>query len=241
MHTSSQCAEHPELIAVPDALGLSLPIRPINLEHAGQQVRLMHLARPLVFARKPSNMSVAASITDGARSVDQADAQDVLAFGLAVLPVALFDRFASTLLEHRDWLGKFWEDGWRFALAHQAHELDGRLCVLVTAEDRPILAVDTQGSTYARYVAVLPNVLYSPPAAAEEPGPIPPELAKWAETTPALRQVLASIASRYLSMPTLESRRSDRLDFAEVSVWSVRDALLYAYTLGVSDGAETAA
>jgi hypothetical protein len=117
--------------------------------------------------------------------------------------------------------------------------------VLITAEDRPILAVDNQGSTYARYVALLPGVLYSLPPAVEDPGPLPPELAKWSETTPAMRQVLCNFANRHLGLPTLESRHGDRLhgdrlDFAEVSVWSVRDALLYAYTLGVCDGASAA-
>jgi hypothetical protein len=98
-----------ELIPVPDALGLSLPVRPLSLEHAGQPVRLMRLAGPLVFARKPANLSEVSKMAEGARSIDQADAQEVLAFGLAVLPVAMFDRFALSLLEQRDWPGKFWE------------------------------------------------------------------------------------------------------------------------------------
>jgi hypothetical protein len=48
---------------------------------------------------------------------------------------------------------------------------------------------------------------------------------------------LADIAHRYLDIPTLEKRRSDSLDFHEVSVWSVKDALWAAYQAGVNTSA----
>ncbi len=41
-----------------------------------------------------------------------------------------------------------------------------------------------------------------------------------------------AIAQKYLCIDTLETRMSDRLDFLEVAVWSIRDALMAAYKLG---------
>ncbi len=43
---------------------------------------------------------------------------------------------------------------------------------------------------------------------------------------------LAKIAKQVLRIPTLDSRRSDHLDFHEVSVWNVKQALLQAYLAG---------
>jgi hypothetical protein len=45
-------------------------------------------------------------------------------------------------------------------------------------------------------------------------------------------QLIAKIAHRELRIPTLEHRKSDRLDFHEVSVWSVESALNAAYEAG---------
>lgn len=44
--------------------------------------------------------------------------------------------------------------------------------------------------------------------------------------------LLAEIAKLKLHIETLETRRSDSLDFHEVSVWGVKDALLAAYEAG---------
>jgi hypothetical protein len=41
------------------------------------------------------------------------------------------------------------------------------------------------------------------------------------------------IASKHLNIPTLRTRKSDRLDFHEVSVWAVRSALKAAFDEGV--------
>ena len=41
-----------------------------------------------------------------------------------------------------------------------------------------------------------------------------------------------SIAKDYLFIETLETRRSDALDFHDVAVWQVRDALEAAYEMG---------
>lgn len=43
---------------------------------------------------------------------------------------------------------------------------------------------------------------------------------------------LAAIAAEALNIPTLDTRRSDRLDFHEVAVWSLREAFERAYEAG---------
>ena len=49
---------------------------------------------------------------------------------------------------------------------------------------------------------------------------------------PPPRPELVEIARRVLSIPTLETRYSDSLDFHDVAVWCVREALERAYDLG---------
>ena len=44
--------------------------------------------------------------------------------------------------------------------------------------------------------------------------------------------VLDRIAQEHLGIPTLEARRSDSLDFYEVSVWVVESALAAAFEAG---------
>ena len=44
--------------------------------------------------------------------------------------------------------------------------------------------------------------------------------------------VVAEIAARILRIPTLETRRSDSLDFYDCAVWSIRDALIEDYAAG---------
>jgi hypothetical protein len=51
--------------------------------------------------------------------------------------------------------------------------------------------------------------------------------------------ILTAIADRHLAIPTLLERRSDSLDFHEVSVWGVKDALWYAYQAGVNASAQS--
>ena len=43
---------------------------------------------------------------------------------------------------------------------------------------------------------------------------------------------VAAIAAETLNIPTLETRRSDSLDFHEVAVWLLREALEQAYEAG---------
>lgn len=52
----------------------------------------------------------------------------------------------------------------------------------------------------------------------------------------AREQIFSDIAKLKLRIPTLETRNSDRLDFHEVSVTSVREALEAAFNAGVEHG-----
>jgi hypothetical protein len=50
-----------------------------------------------------------------------------------------------------------------------------------------------------------------------------------------VEEVLAAIARKHLSVPTLDARSSDRLDFHECSVWALREALTAAYQAGATE------
>lgn len=50
---------------------------------------------------------------------------------------------------------------------------------------------------------------------------------------------LREIASRILDIETLETRRSDGLDFHDIAVWSVKQALEAAYEAGRAAGGGT--
>jgi single-stranded DNA-binding protein len=54
--------------------------------------------------------------------------------------------------------------------------------------------------------------------------------------TPAqtLDALLTRIAQEHLFIDTLETRNSDSLDFHDVSVWGVKEALLAAYQAGLA-------
>ena len=47
-----------------------------------------------------------------------------------------------------------------------------------------------------------------------------------------INEELELIVHRYLRISTLETRNSDELDFHEVSIWSLKEALEAAYELG---------
>ena len=47
-----------------------------------------------------------------------------------------------------------------------------------------------------------------------------------------LEQLLTQIAQSKLGIETLETRKSDGLDFHDVAVWSVKDALEAAFEAG---------
>lgn len=56
-----------------------------------------------------------------------------------------------------------------------------------------------------------------------------------------LTKTLTQIAQKHLHVETLEVRRSDSLDFYDVSVWSIEDALREAYAAGLAAGAKKTA
>jgi hypothetical protein len=55
-----------------------------------------------------------------------------------------------------------------------------------------------------------------------------------------LEQLLTQIAQSKLGIETLETRKSDGLDFHDVAVWCLRDALEAAFNAGVEQGRKTA-
>ncbi|MCZ8257035.1 MAG: hypothetical protein O9327_15405 [Polaromonas sp.] len=55
-----------------------------------------------------------------------------------------------------------------------------------------------------------------------------------------LEQLLTQIAQSKLGIETLETRKSDRLDFHDVAVWCLRDALEAAFNAGVEQGRKAA-
>ena len=55
---------------------------------------------------------------------------------------------------------------------------------------------------------------------------------------PTLDEVLAAIAKETLHIDTLETRKSDSLDFHDVAVWSVKAALEAAYRAGLAAAKE---
>ena len=55
-----------------------------------------------------------------------------------------------------------------------------------------------------------------------------------------IEQLLTQIAQSKLGIETLETRKSDGLDFHDVAVWCLRDALEAAFNAGVEQGRKTA-
>ena len=55
-----------------------------------------------------------------------------------------------------------------------------------------------------------------------------------------LEQLLTQIAQSKLGIETLETRKSDGLDFHDVAVWCLRDALEAALNAGVEQGRKAA-
>ena len=55
-----------------------------------------------------------------------------------------------------------------------------------------------------------------------------------------LETLLTQIAQQHLGIETLQTRRSDSLDFHDVAVWCVRDALEAAFKAGIEEGRKVA-
>lgn len=54
-----------------------------------------------------------------------------------------------------------------------------------------------------------------------------------------LNKLLAQIAKEHMFIETLETQHSDRLDFHDVAVWSIKSALEAAYAAGIEAGKNT--
>jgi len=54
-----------------------------------------------------------------------------------------------------------------------------------------------------------------------------------------MEEILEAIARKHLGIPTLKPRGRDCLDFHEMSVWRLKDALQNAYDLGKLVGSES--
>jgi hypothetical protein len=54
-----------------------------------------------------------------------------------------------------------------------------------------------------------------------------------------IETLLTQIAQTHLGVQTLETRNSDSLDFHDVAVWSLREALAAAYKAGAEQGVPT--
>lgn len=52
--------------------------------------------------------------------------------------------------------------------------------------------------------------------------------------TPELNKEIEAIAAKYLNLSTLETRKSDSLDFSDQAVWNIKAALEAAYNAGVA-------
>lgn len=50
-----------------------------------------------------------------------------------------------------------------------------------------------------------------------------------------MKQSIDSIAREHLHIPSLETQNSDSLDFHDVSVWGIKNALKQAYRMGLED------
>ena len=59
-------------------------------------------------------------------------------------------------------------------------------------------------------------------------------------STQPLDALLTRIAQEHLFIDTLETRNSDSLDFHDVSVWGVKEALIAAYQAGLVAGQKAA-
>lgn len=55
-------------------------------------------------------------------------------------------------------------------------------------------------------------------------------------TNTELNALLTTVAARHLGIETLDEQKSDSLDFHDVAVWSLRNALAAAYQAGAASG-----
>lgn len=119
-----------------DSISIDLTLEQVTIMVDGKPSTFQKLPMPLPFSRKPCDL----------REVSGGELCEVYIFKRIEMDALGFDYFASHLLRDADWL----KDAWRALPVANA-----RACVMVVAQNRPILFVDTEGSSYARYVGRL--------------------------------------------------------------------------------------
>jgi len=125
-----------EVTVSDESIFLRLTLEKVTFLAKGQPVTLLKLPMPLSFSRKAANLS------------ELGGGEPELVYVLKRIDMAPlgFDHFARNLCADHDWL-----EGQCMALPIA----NARACVMVVATGRPILFIDTQGFSYARYVARL--------------------------------------------------------------------------------------
>jgi len=115
-------------------------------------------------------------------------------------------------------------------------ELQSRYGVIIEALDLDtvidIAAADLDASAVAKHVLAELRARKSHPH--DPPAPPP-----WAALDAGLRQDLTTVAHRFLRFEVLESRYDESRDFRQVGFADVRDALAYAYFMGLRARSET--
>lgn len=119
-----------------DAISLRLSLTSEQFTGPAGPVTVLKLPIPLSFACKARNLS----------ELGGGELQTVYVFKRIDMDPLGFDAFARNLCRDTDWL-----EGQCLALP----VANARACVMVVATGRPILFIDTQGYSYARYVARL--------------------------------------------------------------------------------------
>lgn len=119
-----------------EAISLRLSLTSEQFTGPAGPVTVLKLPIPLSFACKARDLS----------ELGGGGLQSVYVFKRIDMDPLGFDAFARNLCRDTDWL-----EGQCLALP----VANARACVMVVATGRPILFIDTQGYSYARYVARL--------------------------------------------------------------------------------------
>ena len=124
------------LSATPESLTLEVRFEKVELAVDGQPVQLLKLPMALPFSRKAGDLS----------QLGGGEAADVYVFDRMGMDPEVFDAFAQNLCRGTTWLV-----GRSLSLPIPG----ARAGIMVVAQGRPVLFIDTQGDDYARYVARL--------------------------------------------------------------------------------------
>jgi hypothetical protein len=119
-----------------EAITLRLQLEQTTFKIEGQDVVMQKLPTQLAFSRKACSL----------REVSGGELCTVYVFKRIDMDPLGFDDFARNLCRDTDWL----QDQ-----CHAIPVANARACIMVVATGRPLLFVDTEGSSYARYVARL--------------------------------------------------------------------------------------